>query len=81
MVKIYGSYGGLFVFMLLDDYGECVKKKEFLQTPFCCAECDVRWCGTARAGERRYITSEGGEGGPNWRRCRLVCKVRDRCCL
>jgi hypothetical protein len=64
MVKIYGLYGGLFVFMLLDDYRVCVKKKEFLQTPFCSAECDVRWCGTARAGERRYITSEGGEGRP-----------------
>jgi hypothetical protein len=35
------------------------EKKEFLQTPFCCAECDVRWCGTARAGEHRYIRGRG----------------------
>ncbi len=66
MVKIYGSYGGLYVFMLLDDYRVCVKKKEFLQTPFCSSECDVRWCEPARAGGgsligRRHHYIDGGE--------------------
>ena len=64
MVKIYGSYGGLFVFMLLDDYRVCVKKRNFYRPPSAAPSCDVRWCGTARAGERRYITSEGGEERP-----------------
>ena len=31
------------------------EKKEFLQTPFCCDECDVRWCGPARACWRRLF--------------------------
>ena len=64
MVKIYGSYGGLFVFMLLDDYRVCVKKRNFYRPPSAAPSCEVRWCGTAHAGERRYITSEGGEGRP-----------------
>jgi hypothetical protein len=33
MVKIYGSYGGLFVFKLLDDYRVCVKKKGIFTDP------------------------------------------------
>ncbi len=56
MVKIYGSYRGLFVFMILDDYRVCVKKKEFLQTPFCCDDCDVRWC------RRTSLPLKKGEG-------------------
>ncbi len=64
MVKIHGSYGGLCVFMLLDDYRVCVKKRNFYRPPSAAPSCDVRWCGTARAGERRYITSEGGEERP-----------------
>jgi hypothetical protein len=64
MVKIYGSYRGLFVFMLLDDYRVCVKKRNFYRPPSAAPSCDIRWCGTAHAGERRYITSEGGEGRP-----------------
>ncbi len=31
--KIYGSYGGLFIFMLLDDYRVCVKKRNFYRPP------------------------------------------------
>jgi hypothetical protein len=71
----------------LDNYRVCVKKKEFLQTPFCCAECDVRWCGpgTCMLAEAfslvdTIFTSTAGKG-PDRQRCRLVCKVRDRCCL
>ncbi len=27
------------------------------------------------------ITTLTAEKGPDWRRCRFICKVRDRCCL
>ena len=42
------------------------EKKEFLQTPFCSSECDVRWCDPARAGGgsligRRHHYIDGGE--------------------
>jgi hypothetical protein len=44
------------------------EKKEFLQTPFCSFECDVRWCGPARAGGgffigRHHPYIDGGEKG------------------
>ncbi len=39
----------------LDYYRVCVKKKEFLQTAFCCDECDVWRCEPARVGEHLYI--------------------------
>ena len=58
MVKIYGSYGGLFVFKLLDDYRVCVKKRNFYRPPSDATSGDAWRCELATCG--RYHLRIGG---------------------
>jgi hypothetical protein len=83
---MYGSYGGLFVFTLLDDYRVCVKKRNFYRPPSDATSGDAwRWEPAYVLAEAfslvdTIFTSTAGKG-PDRRRCRLVCRIRYRCSL
>jgi hypothetical protein len=83
MVKIYGSYGGLFVFKLFEDYRVCVKKRNFYRPHSDATSGDAWRCELAYVLAEDFslvdtiFTSKEGEG-PNRQRCRLVCRIRDR---
>ncbi len=86
MVKVYSSYGGLFVFKLFDDYRVCVKKRNFYRPPSDATSGDAWRCEPAYVLAEDFslvgtiFTSKEGEG-PDRRRCRLVCRIRDRRCF
>ncbi len=70
----------------LDDYRVCVKKRNFYRPPSDATSGDAWRCEPAYVLAEAFslvdtiFTSMAGKG-PDRQRCRLVCKVRDSCCL
>ncbi len=62
MVKIYGSYGGLFVFKLFDDYRVCVKKRNFYGPPSAATSATRGGVSRLRVGDIIFTSRDGGGG-------------------